>query len=193
MPTHALYPTISDQGRITLLSKLSSAIFVHLIPTAAVIVAIWLACTGQVTKLDLLIGVGMYVATGIGVTVGYHRLFTHGAFETYAPVRWLLALLGGTAAEGAPIIWATQHRQHHQFSDESGDPHSPNVLRGPGFLGTLRAFWHSHYGHVFRQIETIRPEQYCPDLAKDPFFRLLEKCAAVPVIIGLLVPAALGY
>lgn len=193
MPTHPKYPAIDDKGRITVASRVSAALFVFLIPTAAAIVALVMAFLGMVTKADLLIFLGMYVATGIGITVGYHRLFTHRSFETWKPIRWLLAVMGGMAAEGAPIIWASQHRQHHAFSDESGDPHSPYVSRQPGFFGLLKAFWHSHYGHVFKQIETIRPEHYSPDLAKEPFLCFLEKVSALPVILGFLIPFWIGY
>jgi stearoyl-CoA desaturase (Delta-9 desaturase) len=193
MSTHPEYPTIDEEGRITLASQLIVAIFVFLIPTAAAILAGVLAYRGLVTKADIWILIGMYVATGIGVTVGYHRLFTHRSFETSRPVRWILAILGGMAAEGAPIIWAAQHRPHHAFSDERGDPHSPNVGRRPGFWGFLRSFWHSHYGHVFNQIEPIKPELYTPDLAKDRFLRFLEKAAALPVLLGLLLPFGIGY
>lgn len=193
MPTHPQFPAIDDQGRITVASRLSALIFVILIPTLATIFAAYLAFRGLVTRADLLIFLGMYIATGIGVTVGYHRLFTHRSFETWKPVRYFLAILGGTAAEGAPIIWASQHRQHHATSDEPGDPHSPHVKRVPGFLGACKALWHSHYGHVFNQLETIKPEHYSPDLAKEPFLCLLEKMAAVPVILGFLIPFGIGY
>src|SRR5204863_3931934 len=88
------------------------------------------------------------------------------------------------AAEGAPIIWASQHRQHHAFSDQEGDPHSPVLSK---------SLWHSHYGHVFGQVARIDPERYAPDLARDPFLRWLEKRAAVRVILGFALPAALGY
>lgn len=193
MPTHPKYPAIDDQGRITVTSRVSAALFVFLIPTAATLFALVLALRGLVTKADLLIFLGMYVATGLGVTVGYHRLFTHRSFETWKPIRWLLAVMGGMAAEGAPIIWASQHRQHHAFSDEPGDPHGPHVGRLAGFLGLLKSFWHSHYGHVFHQIETIKPEHYSPDLAKERFLCFLEKAAALPVILGFLIPFGIGY
>lgn len=193
MPNHPQYPAIDDQGKITPVSRLTALVFVLLIPTLATILAVALLFLRRVTWTDFWIFLGMYIATGIGVTVGYHRLFTHRSFETWRPIRYLLAVMGGMAAEGAPIIWASQHRQHHAFSDEPGDPHSPHVARNPGLLGWLRSFWHSHYGHVFHQIETIKPEHYSPDLAKEPFLRLLEKIAAIPVILGFLIPFGVGY
>lgn len=182
--THPDYPAIDTEGRITPASKWMSGIFVFLLPTLGVITAGWMAARGLVTRLDLLIFAGMYLATGFGVTVGYHRLFTHRAFEAPWPIRWMLALMGGMAAEGAPIIWASQHRQHHAFSDVDGDPHSPVLSK---------SLWHAHYGHVFRQVARIDPDRYAPDLIRDPFLRWLEKWAALPVVLGFLIPAALGY
>lgn len=181
--THPDYPAIDMEGRITPASKWMSGIFVFLLPAAGVIIASWMAAHGRVTRWDLVIFSVMYLATGFGVTVGYHRLFTHRAFEAPKAVRGFLAVLGGMAAEGAPVLWAAQHRQHHAFSDKEGDPHSP-------VLGSL---WHSHYGHVFKQVANIDPDRYAPDLAREPFLMWLEKWAALPVILGFVIPAALGY
>lgn len=193
MPVHPKYPTIDTEGQITCTSKVVAFIFVILLPTIAVGAAIVLAYYGMVTVTDIGIFIGMYVATGFGTTVGYHRLFTHRGFETYRPIRWTLAILGCMNAQGSPIIWATQHRKHHAFSDQEGDPHSPNFGRRPGFFGAIAALWHSHYGHVFNQIGPIEPEKYAPDLAKDPLFRWMEKWGGVVVILGILIPAAIGY
>jgi len=97
------------------------------------------------------------------------------------------------AAEGAPIIWASQHRQHHAFADREGDPHSPRVGRQPGLAGSVKALWHSHYGHVFHQVSRIEPERYARDLAQERFLRILERCAIAPAIAGFVLPFAIGY
>lgn len=180
---HQLCPSIDTEGRITLASKISAIIFVLLIPTLAVGFGIGMAVIGRVTALDLWILLGSYVATALGVTIGNHRMLTHRSFETYRPIRYLLALLGSTAAEGGPITWSAQHRQHHSASDAPGDPHSPK-------LGGL---WHSHYGHVFRQVERIDPERFAPDLLREPFLLWLEKYAALGVVLGLVAPALVGF
>ena len=193
MATHPAYPTIDTEGQITFASKVVALVFVIILPAIATAGAIALAYLGHVTLVDIGIFLGMYVATGFGITVGYHRLFTHPGFETYRPIRWGLAILGCMNAQGSPIIWATQHRKHHAGSDVPGDPHSPHVDRKPGFFGAVRALWHSHYGHVFNQIGPIEPEKYAPDLAKDPLFRWMEKYGALVVILGMLIPAGIGY
>ncbi len=180
---HPICPAIDTEGRITTASKISALIFVIIIPTMAVGLGVWLAFQGRVTTLDLWILFGSYVATALGVTVGNHRLLTHRSFETYRPIRYFLSFLASTAAEGGPIAWVSQHRQHHSASDEPGDPHSPK-------LGGL---WHSHYGHVLRQVERIDPERFAPDLIREPFLLWLEKYAWLGVVLGLLVPAAVGF
>ena len=75
----------------------------------------------------------MYVATGLGVTVGFHRLFTHRSFATSRPMRAIFGVLGSAAIEGPVISWVADHRKHHAFSDREGDPHSPHVDHGGGW------------------------------------------------------------
>ena len=191
--THARYPTIDSNGKFTLASRLSALIFAIIIPALATIVAIVLVFKGMVTGTDLALFVVMYCLTGAGVTVGYHRLFTHRAFETSAPVRYTLAVLGCMNAQGAPIIWASQHRQHHAFPDETGDPHSPYLGRRPGVRGALKSLWHSHYGHIFQQIETVDPVKYAPDLEREPFLRFLEKHSGWVVVAGFVIPFVAGW
>jgi stearoyl-CoA desaturase (delta-9 desaturase) len=108
------------------------------------------------------------VTGGLGVCLGYHRLLTHSSFETYRPIRGLLALLGTLAGEGPPIMWVSMHRKHHRFSDEAGDPHSPND-----------GAWWSHMLWLFPRYRSEQwaqlYRQYSPDLLKEPFLRLLER------------------
>lgn len=193
MPTHPRYPAITTDGRITRASQISALVFVIILPLIATVYAVTMGCLYGFRKSDLGIFLGMYVLNGLGVTVGYHRLFTHRAFATYRPIRYALALFGCMAAEGAPIIWASQHRQHHASSDQPGDPHSPVVGRKPGFLGAVQSLWHSHYGHVFGQVAAIDPDRYAPDLQKERFLCWMEKWAAVVVIVGFMIPAGIGY
>jgi len=133
---------------------------------------------------------GMYALTAVGVTVGYHRLFTHCSFRTVTPVKFILGVLGSMAVEGPIIRWAAQHRLHHQHSDCEGDPHSPHV-HGEGIVATLRGFWHAHMGWI------IQPEikglgRYVPDLNNDRTVRFVSKTFTIWVVIGLLVPAAIA-
>jgi stearoyl-CoA desaturase (delta-9 desaturase) len=192
MPTHNDYPSIDDKGRITLASRISALLAVIILPTLATMLGAGLLFAGAVTRTDAVIFVGMYLATAVGITVGFHRLFTHRSFETFRPIRYALALLGGMAAEGGPIVWASQHRRHHAFPDTEGDPHSPHVGRQPGAIGTVKSLWHSHYGHVFQQVGRIDPERYAPDLAREPFLKALERFALLPAIAGFALPFVIG-
>ena len=108
----------------------------------------------------------------MGITVGFHRLFTHRSFKTRLPVRALFAVLGSAAVEGPLIEWVSTHRMHHRFSDRSGDPHSPHVDRGTGWRGALRGLLHAHVGWLFRATDIASPERYAPDLLADPLIAL---------------------
>ena len=99
----------------------------------------------------------MYVATALGITIGYHRLFTHRSFKTSRPVAAVLAALGSMAVEGPMLQWVATHRRHHQHSDDEADPHSPHT-HGAGFRGVVRGMWHAHMGWLFAS-HTFVPTQ----------------------------------
>jgi stearoyl-CoA desaturase (delta-9 desaturase) len=133
---------------------------------------------------------GMYLATAVGVTVGYHRLFTHRSFKAVAPVRFILGVLGSMAVEGPIIRWAAQHRLHHQCSDDHGDPHSPHT-HGEGLIGTIKGFYHAHMGWIVTPpIEGLG--RFVPDLHADRVTRFVSNTFTIWVVLGLLIPAALG-
>ena len=114
--------------------------------------------------VDLGLLLGMYVLTALGITVGFHRLFTHRSFETYAVVQFILGVLGSMALQGPLLKWVAFHRRHHEHSDESGDPHSPH-LYGGGVAGLLRGLWHAHLGWVFRP-DPPDLDRYVKDLSR---------------------------
>ncbi|MBI1900870.1 MAG: acyl-CoA desaturase [Planctomycetia bacterium] len=140
------------------------------------------------THLGLLLG--MYVATGLGITVGYHRLFTHRSFETNCVVKFILGMLGSMAVQNSVILWVAQHRRHHQLSDLPGDPHSPH-LAGRGLLGFVRGLWHAHIGWFF-DADVPNLMDYVPDLRKDRVVRVVSTLFPLWVLVGLLVPTILG-
>ena len=134
--------------------------------------------------------VGMYFLTALGITVGFHRLFTHRAFETNRVVQFILAVLGSMAIQGPLLTWVAQHRQHHQHSDGHGDPHSPH-LRGGGLLGLLSGLWHAHLGWFF-QPNSPDLMDYVKDLRQSGTLRIVSALFPVWVILGLLIPTAVG-
>jgi stearoyl-CoA desaturase (delta-9 desaturase) len=139
-------------------------------------------------ELGLLLG--MYTLTGLGVTVGFHRLFSHRAFETNRVVQFILAALGSMALQGPLLKWVAMHRRHHQHSDTPQDPHSPHH-QGRGLLGLLRGAWHAHLGWVFKP-DPPGLSRYVKDLRQDVPVRVASALFPVWVAVGLLFPAVLG-
>lgn len=139
---------------------------------------------------DLGLLLGMYVLTAVGITVGFHRLFTHRSFETYSWVKVVLTALGSMAVQGPMLKWVAMHRRHHQHSDTAADPHSPHH-HGGGILGLIRGAWHAHIGWFFhRDPEDL--DRYVPDLRKSTVLRVGSALFLLWVAIGLAAPAVLG-
>ena len=141
---------------------------------------------------DVIVFLIMYVITGLGVTVGFHRLLTHRSFKTSAPVRAVLAIFGSMAIEGPVISWVADHRKHHQYSDKEGDPHSPHVDHGHGLRGALRGLVHAHIGWLFIHTARGRKTRYAPDLLKDPVIVWVNQYFFVWAVAGLVIPFGLG-
>src|ERR671910_742755 len=96
------------------------------LPFAAFLAAIVLLWNSAVSATDLAILAVMYVVTGLGVTVGFHRLLTHRSFQAPKPLEYIFAILGSMAVQGPVMSWVADHRKHHAHADEEGDPHSPH-------------------------------------------------------------------
>src|SRR4051794_14934264 len=135
----------------------------------------------------------MYLITGLGVTVGFHRLFTHRSFKTGPTVRFALAASGSMAIEGPIISWVADHRKHHVFSDQPGDPHSPHVDHGSGWSGALRGLLHAHVGWLFLHTDRGLKTRYAPDLIKDPVVSFVNRTFVLWVTVGLVIPIVLGF
>jgi stearoyl-CoA desaturase (delta-9 desaturase) len=140
------------------------------------------------TALGLLLG--MYLLTGLGITVGYHRLFTHRAFETSRILKATFAILGSMAVQGPVLHWVAVHRRHHQHSDKDGDPHSPN-RHGRGVLGVFRGLIHAHVGWIFQPL-TPHLMRYVGDLRQSKMIRVISALFPVWVLAGLAIPTLLG-
>jgi stearoyl-CoA desaturase (delta-9 desaturase) len=163
------------------------------LPFVGLIVAIVLLWDRMVGLTELSILAVGYVLTGVGITVGYHRLFTHRSFQTYRPVRYAFAVLGQMAVEGDVLAWVSDHRKHHQFSDQEGDPHSPHAGFGGGVLGALQGLWHAHTGWLFSESGRADQARYAKDLMRDTGLRVIAKLFLPLVIFSLLVPALVGW
>jgi len=162
------------------------AVIVPLLSLGAAIVILW---GWGFHWVDLGLLLGMYVLTSLGITVGFHRLFTHRSFETYGFVQFVLGVLGSMAVQGSLLKWVALHRRHHQYSDRPGDPHSPHQ-QGHGILGVLRGLWHGHLGWVFAA-DPPDLDHYVKDLRQSRLLRVVSSLFVVWVVLGLLIPAVL--
>jgi stearoyl-CoA desaturase (Delta-9 desaturase) len=135
----------------------------------------------------------MYLATGLGITVGFHRHFTHRSFKTTKPVRAIFAALGSIAIEGPIISWVADHRKHHTFADQEGDPHSPHVDHGHGWRGALKGLMHAHVGWLFIHTQRGARRRYARDLIDDPIVSWVDRTFVFWALGGLLIAFLLGW
>jgi len=196
-PAHADAPTPAP------LSIRVTNLIAVLLPFAGLIAAFVLLWGTAFNWIYLALLGAMYLLTAIGVTVGYHRYFTHKSFTTPRPVAAVLAVLGSMAVEGPVIHWVATHRRHHQHSDREDDPHSPHGgHHGEGVLGTLRGAWHAHMGWLFTApvFSSLRRgdtspgalSRYVKDLESIAIFRWISATFPLWVALGLVIPAAIG-
>jgi stearoyl-CoA desaturase (delta-9 desaturase) len=162
------------------------------LPLLAIGAAGWLSWGGSLRWHDLAVLGVVYVLTGAGITVGFHRLFTHRSFKTSRALRALFAVLGSMAVEGSVIEWVATHRKHHSYSDRPGDPHSPHADRTPGWRGALRGLLHAHVGWMFRGQDMANPSRYAKDLMADRDLRFISRTFPLWVAAGLALPFGLG-
>lgn len=154
---------------------------------AAFVLGLGLLAAGRVTWLDIALLVVMYVLTMLGITAGFHRLFSHQSYQAHPALRAGLAVLGTMAGQGTVLIWAATHRKHHQYSDQPLDPHSPHAPEGT----TRERFWHAHIGWILNFFPRDW-ERYIPDLLQEPFLVMLHRRSMLWVLAGLLLPALAG-
>jgi stearoyl-CoA desaturase (Delta-9 desaturase) len=167
-------------------------VVVMVLPLALVGLAAWLTWGGALRWPDLIVLAITYLLTGLGITVGFHRLLTHRSFKTSPALRGLLAALGSAAVEGPVIEWVANHRKHHQFSDQPGDPHSPHVDHASGWRGALGGLFHAHVGWILGGDELADERHYAKDLLADPVVRFVDRTFVLWVLAGLAFPFGLG-
>ncbi|HEY5335588.1 MAG TPA: acyl-CoA desaturase [Mycobacteriales bacterium] len=161
-------------------------------PILALVAGIALAAgtTFGPTLVDLGIGLVFYCITGLGITAGYHRFFTHGGFKANRALKISLALAGSMAVQGPVIRWVADHRKHHAFADREGDPHSPWRF-GTGPRAVTKGLWWAHSGWLFDREQNSK-EKYAPDLCADRDLRIVHKLFPVATLVTLLGPMLLG-
>jgi len=160
------------------------------LPFIGTVAAIALLFFHPITSMDIALFFGMWLATGLALTAGYHRLFAHGAFATSTPVAVAFIILGAMAGRGSMISWVTTHRRHHHLSDKEGDIHSPN-LAGHSPAQKVRGWLHAHFTWMI-QHDYPNPAVYAPDLLRNPVLLKANRYYHLWVALGLALPAVIG-
>jgi stearoyl-CoA desaturase (delta-9 desaturase) len=166
-----------------------AAVFLPFLVVAAAVPLLWGNLLGW---SDVVVFAFMYVISGFGVTVGFHRMLTHRAFQTHKVTRYVFAYLGMLSVQGPVIDWVADHRKHHAHTDVEGDPHSPHVGHGHGVKGALKGLWHAHVGWLWRTHGEASARKYAKDLVEDRGMRILNRKFPLIVVGSLLIPAVLG-
>jgi stearoyl-CoA desaturase (delta-9 desaturase) len=165
---------------------------ITVVPPILLVLAAVRLWNDQLHWRDVAIFLVLYVLTGLGVTIGLHRLLTHRSFKTRPWVRGLFAVLGTMSVEGPVISWVADHRKHHAYSDRFGDPHSPHVDSGGGWRGALRGLGHAHVGWLFDHTQRGSRERFAPDLLADPVVSFVDRTFVFWSLLGLAIPFGLG-
>ena len=168
-----------------------SMLALTILPFVGLIAAVTLLWNEAVGWTDLVLFIGLYVICGFGITIGYHRMLTHHAFEAVAPLKAALLVAGSFALQGSALDWAIDHRTHHAYSDKEGDPHSPHhgFARGP--LGAIKGLLHAHMGWMFRHNRTDQ-ERYGKDILQDRLTMTVSRLFPLWAVLTFVVPFVLG-
>jgi stearoyl-CoA desaturase (delta-9 desaturase) len=188
--THPLVPPAT--GPVERRSSWEHAAFYlfMIVPPIAVVAGATLWWRGMgIPTIVVVLAVVFYVLTGLGVTVGYHRLLTHRSFHAARSLKIALAVAGSMAIQGGVIRWVADHRKHHQFSDGPGDPHSPWRYGGGRHL--WRGLWWAHSGWLFSREQAVKA-RYAPDLMSDPDLVAIHRLFPVWVACSVLAPPAIA-
>ncbi|WP_158894710.1 acyl-CoA desaturase [Amycolatopsis anabasis] len=161
-----------------------------IVPLLALATAVPFAWGWGLGWLDIGLAIGFYFLTGFGVTIGFHRYFTHGAFKANRGLRTALAVTGSMAMQGPVIGWVADHRRHHAFADREGDPHSPWRF-GSTPAALAKGFWHAHMGWLFQR-ERTNAKRFAPDLLADPDIARIDRLFPALSVATLLAPAVIG-
>jgi stearoyl-CoA desaturase (Delta-9 desaturase) len=161
-----------------------------IVPAVALAAAIPLVWGWGLGWTDVGLAVFFYTLTSLGVTIGFHRYFTHGAFTATRSLRVALAVTGSMALQGPIIGWVADHRRHHAYADRDGDPHSP-WLFGTSVGALARGFWHAHMGWMFQREQT-NAVRFAPDLLADADIQRVNRWFPALTVVSLLAPAVAG-
>jgi stearoyl-CoA desaturase (delta-9 desaturase) len=188
-PSRPAGPKPILDGQRGVASTVAVYVFV-IVPLLALLAAVPAAWGWGLGWTDIAIALPFYAVSGLGITVGFHRYFTHGSFKANRALRVALAISGSLALQGPVIDWVADHRRHHAFSDKEGDPHSP-WLFGTGPRALARGFYHSHMGWLFGRDQT-NEERFTPDLLADRDIVRVNDLFILWATLSLVLPGVIG-
>jgi stearoyl-CoA desaturase (delta-9 desaturase) len=164
--------------------------FMVIAPFGCLLAAVPLLWGWGIGWTDVVLATVFYVISGTGITVGFHRYFTHGSFKANRALKIYLASAGSLAIEGPVIRWVADHRRHHAFSDREGDPHSPWRF-GETLSGLVKGFWFAHVGWLF-DMDHTNQEKFAPDLLADKDLVTIDQKFPSIVLFSMFAPPVLG-
>jgi stearoyl-CoA desaturase (Delta-9 desaturase) len=166
------------------------AVAINIIPLLGTIVAFAIAFRLGIGALEIELLLSMYTLTLIGISIGFHRYFAHCAFQTNVTLRVILAILGSMACQGPVIYWVSNHRRHHQFSDQPEDPHSPHWYENRS-LSKAEGLWHAQIRWTFSH-KITNSFFFCKDLLHDPLVSKINSFYYFWVMLSILIPSIVG-
>jgi stearoyl-CoA desaturase (Delta-9 desaturase) len=187
-PARAPEPMLSGTEQ-PLAERVLIKVFVF-VPMLALVAAVPAAWGWGLGWTDVALAAGFYFLGGFGITVGFHRYFTHRSFTANRGLRIGLAIAGSMAFQGSILTWVADHRRHHSFSDAEGDPHSPWAF-GTSPAAVARGFVHAHFGWLF-QGHTTNRARFVPDLLADRDIVRIDRQFIAWSTLSLGLPALLG-
>src|SRR5246127_1928443 len=161
------------------------------LPAIGFAIAMYLVFSSQASALDYTLFAVFYAIQMFGITIGFHRYLAHKSFKTSKWFEGVLMITGSMALEGPVLFWVSTHRRHHRFSDEEGDPHSPN-LSGTGLGGKLKGLWYAHIPWMFSDQES-RVTVFAPDVVRDRRLYYYNRTYPIWALASLLLPVLLGF
>lgn len=183
---------VSSRKELTIedarLQKIQKALCYGLIllPFTGTIATLSLLEYTGITKIDIALLITMYALTTIGISVGYHRLFSHKAFQTNNTIKVILAILGSMSGQGHVIHWVSNHRRHHQDCDRHGDPHSPYISHDGKKLNILNGFWHSQVSWLVKS--DFPNVLLAKDWLRDSTIVKVNRLYLIWVFLGFAIP-----
>jgi stearoyl-CoA desaturase (delta-9 desaturase) len=175
--------------RTSVFDRVLVGVFVA-VPLLALIAAVPLAWGWGLGWHDIVLAIAFYYVTGLGVSVGLHRYFTHGSFKAVRGFKIALAIAGSLAIEKPVITWVADHRRHHKYSDKDGDPHSPWRF-GNDAKALAKGLIYAHVGWMFDG-DVTSEEKFCPDWLADSDVVKISRWFPGLVAVSLLAPALIG-